>query len=258
MNIRGVFFDFFGTLVVPAKLNLKWSEWYPSVYPLYEKNGIKIHHDNFLDICESFWSSKYKDKCSGFTLFEKRLQSQLEFYSISAPKSQIKTLADDVSEAWFGEHYLDREAVDLLKFFKENGKTALITNFDHPPLIRLMLDRYNIAEYFDSVIISGDVGVKKPEPEIFLPALEETGLSHNDVIYIGDSIMDFRAALHAGILPIIIRRDGQHDPRCPGSVEPVYEKTDAILQELSLAGQIDIISRLSDVKNAIIKHSCTV
>ncbi len=257
MNIRGVFFDFFGTLVVPANLNLKWSEWYPSVYPLYQKNGIEIPYNTFLAICETFWSSKYEDKCSGFTLFEKRLLSQLEFFGVSASTGCIKTLADEVSEAWFQEHYLDREAVDLLKFFKDKGKTALITNFDHPPLIRLMLERYNIAEYFDSVIISGDVGVKKPEPEIFLPALAETGLSHNDVIYVGDSIMDFRAALHAGILPIIIRRDGQHDPKNPGGVEPVYEKTDTILNELSLTGQIDVISRLSEVKTAVIKHSCT-
>lgn len=257
MNIRGVFFDFFGTLVIPANLNLKWSEWYPSVYPIYEKNGIQIPHDNFLAICETFWSSKYDDKCQGLTLFEKRLLSQIEFYGVTASIDRIKILADEVSEEWFNQHYLDREAVDLLKFFKNKGKTALITNFDHPPLIRLMLERYNIAEYFDSVVISGDVGIKKPEPEIFLPALAETGLSHNDVIYVGDSIVDFRAALHAGILPIIIRRKGQHDPKSPGSVEAIYERTDTLLNELSLAGQIDIISKLSEVKTAVIKHSYT-
>jgi len=69
--------------------------------------------------------------------------------------------------------------------------------------------------------------------------------------------MDFRAALHAGILPIIIRRKGQHDPKSPGSVEAVYERTDTLLQELFTAGQIDIISKLSEVKTAVIKHSCT-
>jgi len=258
LNIRGVFFDFFGTLVIPARLNLKWSEWYPSVRPLYKKNGIDIPRDNFLEICETFWCSKYPDNAPGFTLFEKRLLSQIEYCGFSATTNQIKSLASDVSEAWFDEHYLDQQAVELLRFFKEKGKTALITNFDHPPLIRLMLERYKIAGYFDSVVISGDVGVKKPEPEIFLPALAETGLSHNDVIYVGDSIMDFRAAIHAGILPVIIRRDGQHDPGIPGTVEAVYEKTDTFLQELSLAGQIDMISTLSEVKSAVIKHSCNI
>ena len=134
-------------------------------------------------------------------------------------------------------------------------KIALITNFDHPPLIRLMLKRFNIIDFFDSIIVSGDVGVKKPMPEIFLPALEETGLTSDAVVYIGDSIMDFRAALQAGILPIIIRRKGQHDPTNPGSVEKIYEKTDTMLRELFNNGQIEIISRLSEAKDVVIKHS---
>jgi len=253
--IKGVFFDFFGTLVIPWDPDLKWSEWYPSVYSLYKKNGIDIHYKDFNFICKTFWSDSYKDSCQGLTLFEKRLLSQIESFGINASHEQIKNLAYDVSEAWFEEHFLDREAVEILEYFNKNQKTALITNFDHPPFIRTMLNRYSIANLFDSVIISGDVGVKKPVPEIFLPALAETGLSNNEVVYVGDSIMDFRAALHAGILPILIRREGQHDPSTPGRVEPLYEKTDIQLHELSLTGQIDIIPSLSQLKNVLKKYS---
>lgn len=254
MTIKGIFFDFFGTLVVPENLNLNWSDWYPSVFPLYKKNEIEIRHDDFESVCKTFWSDKYEDIGSGFTLFEKRLISQIEFYGTTASTEQIKALAYDVSEAWFGEHFLDHEALDMLKYFKGKVKTALITNFDHPPFIRIMLERYNIKQFFDSVIISGDVGVRKPMPEIFLPALAETGLSNNEVVYVGDSIMDFRAALHAGILPIIIRREGQHDSSAPGSRETIYEKTDTMLHELFLNGQIDIISKLSGVKSTVKKY----
>jgi HAD superfamily hydrolase (TIGR01549 family) len=249
--IKGVFFDFFGTLVVPADLNLNWSEWYFSVFPLYKKNGIDISHDDFNSICKTFWSNRYEDNYSGFTLFEKRLLSQIEFYGKTASTEQIKALAYDVSEAWFEEHFLDHEAVDMINYFKKKLKIALVTNFDHPPFIRIMLERYNINQFFDSVIISGDVGVKKPMPEIFNPALAETGLSNSEVVYVGDSIMDFRAALHAGIVPIIIRREGQHNSSAPGSAEKVYEKTDTILHELFLNGQIDIISKLSGLKSTV-------
>lgn len=255
MVIKGVFFDFFGTLVIPDNMDLKWSEWYPSVYPLYKKNMIDIPQDDFSFICKNFWSDGYEDKSPGFTLFEKRLLSQIENCGNTASAEQIRAVAYDVSEAWFHEHFLDHEAANILKYLKKNLKTALITNFDHPPLIRLMLERYNIAGLFDSVIISGDVGVKKPMPEIFLPALAETGLSSNEVVYVGDSIMDFRAALHAGILPIIIRRKGQHDPSAPGRVETLYEKTDILLHELSQTGQIDIILKLSEVKEVLKKYS---
>ncbi len=254
MTIKGVFFDFFGTLAIPKNLNLKWSEWYPSVFPLYKKQSINISSENFKHICETFWSNRYEETGNGFTLFEKRLLSQLEFFGVTLSSEKVKELAYDLSEAWFYEHMLDGEASELLGHFKQNMKVALITNFDHPPLIHLMLKRYNIAEYFDSVIISGDVGVKKPMPEIFLPALKDTGLTNSEVIYIGDSIMDFRAALHAGILPIIIRREGQHDPTNPGSIEKKFEATDNMLLDLHRNGQIEIITTLSDAKKAVIKH----
>jgi HAD superfamily hydrolase (TIGR01549 family) len=225
------------------------------VYPVYKKNGIDVPQDVFASICETFWSSIYNDCGDGISPFEKRLISQFEFFEINVPLSKIEKLACEISEAWFAEHYLDAEAVDLLRYFKKRKKTALITNFDHPPFIRIMLERYKIDRYFDSVIISGEVGVKKPMPEIFNPALAETGLSYEDVVYVGDSIMDFRAALRAGILPIIIRREGQHDPSRPGNVESVYEKTDTQLYELFLKGQIEVVTRLSEVKGVVKKHS---
>lgn len=254
LKIKGVFFDFFGTLVVPKDMNLKWSVWYYSVYPLYEKNGISVPHDIFAGICETFWDNIYADHDRSLTPFEKRLISQLEFYGIEMSVQQARDLAFEISDAWFGEHYLDSEALRLLSYIKKKRKTALVTNFDHPPFIKIMLDRYNIRSLFDSVVISGEVGIRKPNPDIFNTALSETGLSCEEVIYVGDSIVDFRAAILAGIIPVIIRRDGQHDPSSPGGVEKVYEKTDALLNEFFINGQIDLVSKLSDVKRTITNY----
>lgn len=254
MKIKGVFFDFFGTLVVPKDLNLKWSEWYYSVYPLYRRSGLTVPHDIFTKICETFWDNIYDDRDRAFTLFEKRLISQLEFYGIEVSAQQARGLAFEISDAWFEEHYLDCEALRLLSYIKKKRKTALVTNFDHPPFIRIMLERYDIRGLFDSVVISGDVGIRKPDPDIFNSALSETGLSCGEVIYVGDSIVDFRAAILAGIIPVIIRRDGQHDPSSPGGVEKIYEKTDALLNEFFINGQIDLVSKLSDVKRALTNY----
>ncbi len=257
MTIKGVFFDFFGTIVVPKDPNLRWSEWYHSVYPVYKGNGIEIKSDVFTSICKTFWNNIYddQDQDRGTTPFEKRLASQFEFYGMDVSPAKINILASEISEAWFDQHYLDTETIETLRYFKKKMKTALITNFDHPPFIWIMLAQYKIIDYFDSVVISGEVGMKKPIPEIFNPALIETELSYEEVVYVGDSIIDFRAALLAGILPIIIRREGQHDAAIPGNVEPAYEKTDTLLHKLHLNGQIEIVSKLSEVKKIVKKHS---
>ena len=89
---------------------------------------------------------------------------------------------------------------------KKSKKVALITNFDHPPYIYSILNKYNFFEYFDEITISGEVGFKKPDPSIFFITLKRMNLESQDVIYVGDSKEDIIGATKAGIKPILIQR----------------------------------------------------
>ncbi len=61
------------------------------------------------------------------------------------------------------------------------------------------------------MVISGEVGIKKPSPEIFSIAIAETGLQPSEVAFVGDSIDDdMMGAAAAGLTPILIdRHDGK-------------------------------------------------
>ena len=68
---------------------------------------------------------------------------------------------------------------------------------------------------FETIIISGEVGVKKPDPDIFKPALSATGLKPDEVVYVGDVDVDVEAANAAGIMPLLIKRqDKGTDKNC--------------------------------------------
>jgi 2-haloacid dehalogenase len=57
-----------------------------------------------------------------------------------------------------------------------------------------------IASYFQSIVISEEVGIAKPDPRIFAPALEKLGIVAADVLYVGDSVTsDMAAARNAGM-----------------------------------------------------------
>lgn len=57
-----------------------------------------------------------------------------------------------------------------------------------------------IHAYFKAVVISEEVGIAKPDPRIFAPALEAIGVSAQDVLYVGDSVTsDMGAARNAGM-----------------------------------------------------------
>lgn len=57
-----------------------------------------------------------------------------------------------------------------------------------------------ITRYFQAVVISEEVGVAKPDPRIFEPALQKIGVGPAEVLYVGDSVTsDMAAARNAGM-----------------------------------------------------------
>jgi 2-haloacid dehalogenase len=57
-----------------------------------------------------------------------------------------------------------------------------------------------ITRFFKSVVISEEVGIAKPDPRIFEPALRAVGVAAADVLYVGDSVTsDMAAARNAGL-----------------------------------------------------------
>lgn len=66
-----------------------------------------------------------------------------------------------------------------------------------------------LAPYFTHTLISEEVGINKPQPEIFTIALERNGISAAEAVMIGDSYSsDIAGAKAAGIDQVWIRGDG--------------------------------------------------
>jgi putative hydrolase of the HAD superfamily len=62
------------------------------------------------------------------------------------------------------------------------------------------------------IIDSEHVGVEKPDPAIFEPALQAMGLEAACCLYVGDSVRnDVHGALAAGLTPVLMDPDGLHD-----------------------------------------------
>jgi putative hydrolase of the HAD superfamily len=77
------------------------------------------------------------------------------------------------------------------------GRAALgIVTHGYGGVQRSRIHASGIKQYFETIVISEDVGHTKPDPEIFRITLSEMGLTHADALYIGDSIEDgYRGAL---------------------------------------------------------------
>ena len=95
----------------------------------------------------------------------------------------------------------------------EDSMTSLVTRA-HAAGIRTGLlsnswgndyDRSDWLEMFDAVVISGEVGMRKPELEIFELALDRIGLPAGECVFVDDMPHNIAAAAQAGLAGIVHR-----------------------------------------------------
>ncbi len=85
--------------------------------------------------------------------------------------------------------YCFEHTINTLKTLKEKGyKVGLISNWNNT--CRKVLDDNGISQYLDYIFISEEIGVEKPNPEIFNKAFEVANVKPENALYIGDNYYD--------------------------------------------------------------------
>lgn len=87
----------------------------------------------------------------------------------------------------------------VLQGLKEKGcKTGIVTTKYHYR-IEQILDRFGINELVDIIVGAEDVRAEKPSPEGLLWAIDHLNIDKENVIYVGDSVVDAQTAQRAGV-----------------------------------------------------------
>jgi len=93
---------------------------------------------------------------------------------------------------WAAARHLHPEAISLLKAIRERGlKIGILSNTPDPP--DLWLDNLaadGVAEHVDAVVLSSQLGRRKPAPEIYRAALDALGLEPENALFVGDRVRE--------------------------------------------------------------------
>lgn len=91
----------------------------------------------------------------------------------------------DFEKRFWGGDEVDYALVDYIRSLRENYITALLSNA-FSSLRPTITERWKIDDAFDTMIISAEEGVMKPDARIYEIALERTGVSPHEAIFIDD------------------------------------------------------------------------
>lgn len=153
---------------------------------------------------------------------------------------------------------LNTEALDVLEGLKNRGMyIGLICNTGLTPgiMLREFLANEGVAEYFDSMIFSEEIGIRKPDPRIFRLAARRMRVRPRGIVHIGDNLKaDVWGAQKAGLKAIYLSGQKGRDQMAesdPNSLLSLSRRLDK-LEGLTVVPDKTICS-LSELASALVE-----
>jgi putative hydrolase of the HAD superfamily len=193
-----VFFDAGGTLLRPE----------PSVGDAYARAGRRYGIDAPPDRIEASFRVAFAERKRHSIPQEREWWREVvaDTFAPFGRPSDADALFDDLcehfarAEAW----RLFPGALETVRTLRERGyRTGLISNWDDR--LPCVLDGLGLTALLEPRIVSFEVGVEKPDPEIFRIALERAGVEPGRALMVGDDRRaDVEGAEAAGMRAMLV------------------------------------------------------
>lgn len=193
MKIRAVFFDFGGVL--------QRTEFQAPRQHLAERFGM-----DYADIDRVVFDIETARRASIGEIREEEHWAEV-LKRLRYPLEKRKAFTDE----FFGGDVLDHTLVEFIRSLKGRVHTGLISNAWEG--LRAHLVSEKILDLFDTVVISAEVGVTKPDERIYRVALERAGFGAAESIFVDDMKVNIEACERVGMKGVWFRdaREGMSE-----------------------------------------------
>lgn len=206
MRIKAVAFDFVGTLV---KIEEREELALTKLYEALKSFGLKT---SFQDFKEEYSraASKYLElrrrtnKEVNNRVWLREALAELGFKG-AGDGAILKTAVEAYFQPYIESARAPKEVYEVLSKLKGHYELGLISNFTDPPTVHKILRGEGLLEFFKEIVISGEVGWRKPHPAIFAKFLSSLSLNPWESAFVGDDPRyDVKGAKDAGMVTVLL------------------------------------------------------
>lgn len=225
MKIKALLFDFDETLFVNEDSTQESVRY---AWKILEKDypDIPVEKvvDAYMDSRDKFWHVEDTRVIPEIQQGATHVRRILWLRTLNALEIQRYDLLDILVQR-FGEKryetwHLYPESLGILDLLKKSYQLVLITN-GISEIQRGKIKKVQVESYFQPILVSGELGISKPDPRFFYQAADKAERQYSECIVIGDSVRnDIGGAKNAGMISVWVNRNG-HLSR--PSITPDYE-----------------------------------
>jgi putative hydrolase of the HAD superfamily len=207
MSCKAVIFDYIGTLVNCRNYTMEASK--QKLYNALVAEGFIFSEKNFLEAYnlshEKYRKIRYEElREVTNAVWVAEALCRLGF-EVKVDDARVKAALDFFFQDFIDTLTLRDGARKLVKQARGLYKVALISNFTYAPVIYKSLRKLRLSEFFNVVVVSEEVGWRKPSSQIFKYALNKLQIQTSDAVYIGDSPNeDIRGATQVGLKTVFV------------------------------------------------------
>ena len=218
MKIQNVFFDLDHTLWDFEKNSaLTFQEILPAA-------EVFIAIDSFLNIYIpinfSYWKKYREEKVTKKELKYLRLKETFDALKLSVSDEVIHHLSNEYIAKLPNHNHLFEGTLEILEYLQNKYQLHIITN-GFEEIQTKKMKKSGIYNFFDTIITSESVGVKKPNKKVFEYALEKVNANASNCIMIGDNLeADIEGAMNCGIKAIHF--NSEHSNTIPKNITSIH------------------------------------
>jgi len=231
-TVKGIGFDLFGTLVLQERFSFE--QCLDKLYHSLLSSGFVLDQPRFVEVYRQmtrrFLEQATADGRESHNRFWIGGALQVLGYTVAADDPRVQQAVDEYFEPFITCCQLIPGAWEMLTDVAGQYRIALVSNFTHAPAVEQILARVGIGQCFDEILISGEIGVRKPHPAMFVELTRRFKLAPEEIVFVGDELQtDILGAQQAGLRTVWMTYRQQLERPSPlGQFLGVAEETEAI------------------------------
>jgi HAD superfamily hydrolase (TIGR01509 family) len=202
ITVKGIGFDLFGTLVLQERFSFQ--QCLDRLYHSLLTSGFLLEQERFVEVYRQV-NRRLMDQATAdgretHNCFWVAGALQALEYAVTPEDLRVQQAVDAYFEPFITCCQLIPGAREMLANVTARYRIALVSNFTHPPAVEHILARVGIRQFFDEILISGQLGVRKPHPRMFAELTRRLKLAPGDIVFVGDELQtDIVGAQEAGL-----------------------------------------------------------
>jgi putative hydrolase of the HAD superfamily len=248
-TVKGIGFDLFGTLVLQERFSFEqcidnlYSSLLESGFPLDKERFVRAYREVNRRLMDQATADGRETHNRLWVAGALRALG----HAVEPEDARIQQAVDTYFEPFICSCQLIPGTHEMLESLDGRYRLALVSNFTHAPAVEQILARVGIEHFFETILISAHLGIRKPHPIVFAELTRRLGLAPSEIAFVGDELQaDIGGAQAAGMRTVwMTYRQRLERPSPLGQFLGIFESTDGVQPDRVVANWSEFVAALA-------------